>query len=126
MIAVRIDDLSPGGLPRRAKLYELLGNIGVRPTKINDDKHMYFALIDEQYLETILDNANKAKLKKENFEVIPPLEYKALKTIVVKQVDTIIDCYENNEIKDNIERINDWAKVEEVFKLPTTSKIVKV
>ena len=55
MIAVRVDDLSPGGLTRRARLFELMGSIGVRPTKIKNEKHMNFVLIDEKYLETILD-----------------------------------------------------------------------
>ena len=60
------------------------------------------------------------------FEIRIPIEYSAMKTIVVKEVDSIIDEYTEPEIKESIETVNEWAKVAEIFKFSTTSKMIKV
>ena len=39
-----------------------------------------------------------------------------MKTIVISQIDEMIDDYNNEEIKESIEYLNDWAKVEEILK----------
>ena len=60
------------------------------------------------------------------FELVPPIEYNSLKTVVVKNLDYMIDSYSDDEIIESIERLNSWAKVEHVYKIPTTSKLLKV
>ena len=50
----------------------------------------------------------------------------AMRTVVVKEIDEMIDDYSNEEIMANIEQLNTWAKVTEIYKMPTTSKMIKV
>ena len=55
-----------------------------------------------------------------------PIEFGAMKTIVIRQIYEMIDDYNDEEIKESIEYLNEWAKVEEIFKFGTTSKMLKV
>ena len=49
-----------------------------------------------------------------------------MRTVVVKEIAEMIDDYSNEEIIANIEELNSWAKITEIYKMPTTSKMVKV
>ena len=60
------------------------------------------------------------------FEIKTPIEYTAMKTVVVKEIDSIIDEFTDQEIIENIERVNDWAKVVELYKFQTTAKMLKI
>ena len=55
-----------------------------------------------------------------------PLEFNSLKAVVVKQLDRMIDDFTDDEMISSIGNHNEWAGVEEVYRLPTTSKMVKV
>ena len=125
-IAIRVDDLAPGGLPRRARLYEILGFYGIHPYKIKQNRSMYFIVMEDSKIEQALDEKCKESLRQENFIIQTPLEYNALKTIVAKQLDQIIDFYEDEDIIQNIESKNEWCKVESIYKLQTPSKIIKI
>ena len=50
----------------------------------------------------------------EDFEPLPPIEYSALKSVVVRHFDKSITEFTTNEIKENIEQTNEWATVEQV------------
>ena len=125
-IAIRVDDLAPGWLPRRAKLYEILGFCGIHPYKVKQNRGMYFIVMEHSKIEQALDERCKESLRQENFIIQTPLEYNAFKTIVAKQLDQIIDFYEDESIIQNIERTNEWCKVESIYKLKTSSKITKI
>ena len=45
------------------------------------------------------------------FEIMTPIEFSALQTIVVREVDSMIEEYDEGEIAENIQFLNDWAKV---------------
>ena len=129
LIAVRIDDGTPGipgGVPRRARLYELLGNYQIYPYKIKTSNNMHFTIINKEHIEKILSVNCKQSLAQENFEIYIPLEYKAMKTVVAKQLDVIMDHYSDEEIITNIELSNDWCKVEEVYRLGALSEMLKI
>ena len=85
-----------------------------------------FAITNEDSLETILSEESKVTFQNEGFELVPPIEYNSLKTIVVKNLDYMIDSYSDDEIIESIERLNSWAKVEYVYKIPTASKLLTV
>ena len=58
--------------------------------------------------------------------MVAPLKYNSLKTVVVKQLDYMIDSFNDREIVDSIHELNDWAEVKEIYRLPTTSKMMKI
>ena len=67
---------------------------------------MNFVLIDEYVTEKILSERCKESLRQEQYEVHSSLEYRAMKTIVAKQLDIIIDHYSEEDIRRNIEISN--------------------
>lgn len=87
---------------------------------------VFFPIIHDEDLENMLNQETKKELTKNKFEVITPIEYGAMRTIIVKEVDSIVDDFQNDEIKFNIEQCNQWAQVIDVFKMGTTSKMLKV
>ena len=59
-------------------------------------------------------------------EIKVPIEYNAIKTVIVKEIDSMVDEFEDEEIRESIERLNDWAKVADFFRFGTTSKMAKI
>ena len=51
-------------------------------------------------------------MRKDNFEVQTPPEYVASKTIVIRNIDSMVGEVEAEELKGDLERRNDWLKGE--------------
>ena len=49
-----------------------------------------------------------------------------MKIVVVKSLDYMIDEYTDQEIGDSIDDLNEGLKVEDIYRIPTTSKMIKV
>ena len=66
------------------------------------------------------------KAKEKGFDIIAPIECGAMKTVIVKEVDSKIDKYSEEEVMTSIEALNEWAKVVEMNKFKTPSTMIKV
>ena len=124
--AVKIIDKRPTEPHRHHKIYQVLGKLGVCAKKVLDGKGVFFAITNDDVIESILSDVSKEAFRQEGFEVVPPIEYNSMKTVVVKQLDYMIDSFNDEEIIDSIEILNKWAKVESIYKIPSTSKILKI
>ena len=124
--AIKIIDKRPNEPHRHNKVFQTFGRIGVSIKKVHDGKGVFFAIANEDSLETILSSESTAIFREVGFELVPPIEYNSLKTVVIKNLDYMVDSYSDEEIIESIERLNSWAKVEYVYKIPTTSKLIKV
>ena len=80
-------------------------------------KGVFYPIINEDDVENILKEENVQKARDKGFEIVAPIEFGAMKTIVISQIDEMIDDYNNEEIKESIKHLNDWAKVEKIFKI---------
>ena len=125
-LAVKIIDKRPGEQHRHNKVYQVLGKIEVCAKKVHDGKGAFYAITSDDAIETILSDGSKETFSQEGFEVIRAIEYSSMKTIVVKHLDHMIDSFTDDEIIDSIERLSDWAQVELIYKIPSTSKILKI
>ena len=123
--SVKIVDHKPH-VKRKCELYGILGRCGIFPRKMHVGKGVFYPIINEEDLEEILKEENVRKAKEKGFEIFTPIEYGAMRTVMVKEVDEMIDDYSNEEIIANIEELNSWAEVTDIYKMPTTSKMVKV
>ena len=65
-------------------------------------------------------------LQEDNFEVLTPLEYQANRTIVLRNIDSIISTVDEEELKLDVEQRNEWIKVQEIVKIPNAPKILKI
>ena len=92
---------------------------------MHDGKGVFYAITNDDVIEIILSDDSKETFRQEGFEVVPPIEYNSMKTVIVKQLDYMIDSFNDEEIIDSIEHLNEWAKVESIYKIPSINKILK-
>ena len=123
--SVKILDQKPHE-KRRGELYNILGKYGIFPLKMHSGKGVFFPIIGESDLEEILKKEVKEYALEKGFDIKTPIEYTAMKTVIIKEMDSIVDEYNDEEIKENIESVNSWAKVVEIYKFQTTTKMMKI
>ena len=126
MVRIVIRDLA-GGQDRRSQLWTFLGNNGINPWKILDSQRAYIILINDDWIENILDEDLKKKARDMKYEIITPIEYNSKKTIVVKDVDKELDKYTDQEIKAKIENDNPPIKIQELVTLGNNNyRVIKL
>ena len=126
MPSVKIKDTTGGPDTRRTRIYDIGNELGIPINKVSGDHGIYYAIIAHQQMERLLSEEAKEAFSNEDYQVLDPPETNALRSVWLKEVDKQIDQYEPDEIAANIERTNDGLEVEEVIKIPTTSKLIKV
>ena len=77
-------------------------------------------------MDKLLTSKLKDSLKKDDFEIQTPPEYNAKRTLVLRNIDSLISTVESEELKNDLEIRNEWLKVTEVIKLPNAPKIIKI
>ena len=124
--AIKLIDKNPGEPHRHNNVYRTLGRLGISIKKVHDAKGAFYVIVREENLEKILTEKNKKEFRKEAYELVVPIEYNSLKTVVMKQLDYMTDSFTDQEVIDSIRELNDWAEVEDLYRLPTTSKMIKI
>ena len=124
--ALKLIDKKPGGTNQHDNVYRTFGKLGISIKKVHDAKGAFYVVISEENLEKILTEENRRECRKEGYELQAPLECTSMKTVIIKQLDYMIDSYTDEEIMDSITQLNEWAEVEEMYRLPTTSKMIKI
>ena len=124
--ALKLINKKPGEPNRHNNVYQTFGRLGISIKKVHDAKGAFYVIDSEENLEKILTEDNKKECRKEGYELVAPIEYNSLKTEVVKQLDYMIDSYTDEEIITSIYELNDWAEVEDLYRLPTASKMIKI
>ena len=128
MPGTKIIDKHPNKEGRRRELYTLFGDTDLLVTGLRDSGNgeVYYAITHENQLDNFLSDATKEKFESQNFSIVNPPEFNALKSIIIKNLDKQIEAYNLDEIKDNIEKNNDNIIIETVITLPTPTKMLKV
>ena len=124
--AIKLIDMKPGKPNRHTNVYQTFGKLGITIKKLHDAKGAFYVIVSEENLEKILTEENRKECRKEGYELQAPLEYNSLKTIVVKQLHYMVDSFSDQEIIDSIHELGDRAEVESMYRLPTTSKMLKI
>ena len=62
----------------------------------------------------------KETFNKNGFQITTPIEYDALRSVIVKHLDKVLDEYSNDDVIESIHQANHWAQVKEVVRIPTT------
>ena len=124
--AIKLIDKRQGGPNRHREVYRAFGKFGVAVKKVHDAKGSFYAIVNNESLQKALTQESKDVFREEGYEAVPLIECNALKTVVAKNLDYMIYSYMDAEIINSIETLNEWAEVESVFKIPVTSKMLKV
>ena len=127
MPRIRIKDLNSQQGNRKALLWNRLMSLNLLVYTIKQPNSQTFILItSDEIVDKLLSTQTREKLKRDNFEVFTPPEYSANRTIVLRNIDSLISEVENEELKNDMERRNDWLKITEIIKIPNAPKILKV
>ena len=54
-----------------------------------------------------------------------PIEYDSLRSVIINHIDKAILVYTDNEVLESIHYANEWAKVLEIFRIPTTGCLLE-
>ena len=103
-----------------------MGKYGIFPLKMHSGKGVFFPIIYKSDVEEILKREIKEYALEKGFDIKTPIEYTAMNTVIIKEMDSIVDEYDTVETKENIESVNSWAKVVEIYKFQTTTKMMKI
>ena len=127
MPKLRIKDLWPRVGDRKKLLWGKLMNLNLLIYSLKEVSRNIFLLItSDEIVDRLLTNNIRESLKKDDFEVLTPPEHNAKRTIVLRNIDSLITTIENEELKNDIENRNPWLKVTEIIKIPNAPKILKI
>ena len=127
MPRIRIRDLNPQQGNRKALLWNRLMNLNLLVYTIKQPNSQTFILItSDEVVDRMLSSHIKEKLKNDHFEIFTPPEYNANRTLVLRNIDSLITDIDKEELKNDLERRNEWIKVSEVIKIPNAPKILKL
>ena len=59
-------------------------------------------------------------------EILIPIEINAMKSIVVRHIDKMIVDYEDEEIIESINRLNDCSEAEEIYRIAANGRLLKI
>ena len=89
--AIKLIDKKPGEPHCHNNVYRTFGRLGISIKKVHDAKGAFYVIVSEENLEKILTEENKKECRKEGYELVAPIEYNSLKTVVIKQLDYMTD-----------------------------------
>lgn len=73
--------------------------------------------------DEIFQSNIREKLEKDGFNAIMPPELRAQRTVICFRLDELIYEHQAEEIRTEVERVQTWAKVQEVYKFPRTNTL---
>ena len=100
--------------------------VGIYPTELKEGKGVYYAIVKETRIEHIITDEMKETFTKNSLQITPPIEYDALRSVIVKHLDKVLDDYSNDEVIESIRQANHWDQVEEMVRIPTTGRLLKI
>lgn len=113
---------------RNDDLCSLICGLGINFSKCLPTNNDTFVVVcpDEANVDLLISNKTMSTLNKNGFQIAIPPQLKAKKTIVLKSLDKRINKYTEEELKQDIEEKNAWAKVEEVVKFKNIPYMLKI
>ena len=104
--------VKPGTLRKdlKSNLYSTLGDKRIYPWKVIEGQNNYIIIIKDEQVEEIIEETTKEELNKIGLEVTIPPEYNSKRTIVIKDIDKHVDNYNNDELIEDLENLNQYLK----------------
>ena len=126
MPRIRIKDHGSRQSDRKRLLWNRLLTFNLLVYKLEESNRNFTIITSDEVVDKLLTKNIRETLMKANFEVTTPPEYTANRTVVLRNIEALITSVENEELKQDIERRNDWAKISEIIKIPNAPKILKL
>ncbi|KAK4328010.1 hypothetical protein Pmani_001484 [Petrolisthes manimaculis] len=116
--------LDPNDRRTKQKLLEALANTNINICNLisTHDGGIVAVTANDNDADTLLNYNNVQQLNKAGFDPMLPPEVKSRRTVICQRVDELIYEHSKNDIEDEIQTKNDWAKVKNAFKFPRTDR----
>lgn len=116
--------LDPNDRRTKQKLLETLANSNINICNLisTHDGNIVAVTATDNDADTLLNQRNVQELNKAGFDPILPPEVKSRRTVICQRVDQLIYEHSKNDIEDEIESKNEWAKVKNAHKFPKTER----
>lgn len=126
--SIRLRNIDRHHPTETSKIVQLAyGKFNVPFTRIFKTNEGFKAICrDEHDADKILGKNARDELEKIGLQVLLPPEIKAKRSVFIKQVDQIIGGNTAEEIKEEIEKENEWIKVAEVVKMKNYTHLLKI
>ncbi|KAK3892023.1 hypothetical protein Pcinc_004112 [Petrolisthes cinctipes] len=112
--------LDPNDRMAKQKLLEALANSNINICNLisTQDGSIVAVTATDNDADTLLNYNNVQELNKAGFDPILPPEVKSRRTVICQRVVELIYEHSKNDIENEIETKNDWAKVKNASKFP--------
>ncbi len=120
---VKIKHPRPKELATRSRLLQLIAPT-VRVTRLipTTDSVVVLTATDKD-TDAIFQEDVLQKLFSENFTALLPPDLKAQRTVLCFRLDDLVYQHEACEMKKEVERVQTWAKLEEIYKFPRSNTV---
>ena len=81
--------------------------------------------MNQDSVEDTLNDEVKELFRRHNFEITVPIEYNAMRSVIIRHIDKAIMEYTDAEVIASIHASNEWAKVVNIYRLTNTGRLLK-
>jgi len=126
MPQVRIKDRIPQQKRGKGVVWDCICKAGITVYKLTEVRGAFYIVCNETVAEELITQPIIDIFRTANLEVLTPPETNAKRTIILKSVDERVLQYSKDEIKQEIEKCNSWASVNEVVIIPNVPYLIKI
>ena len=99
MPKIRVKDLRPNHGDRKQALWNILMNKNLMVYQLKALNGAFLIISSDEVIEKLVSQNMKDTLRKDNYEVQTPPEFLANKTIVLRNVDSMVSAVSADELK---------------------------
>ena len=120
---IRIKHPRPKELGTRSQLLQLLAQT-VKVTRLIPTNDAVIVLTaSDNDTDAVFQEDLLKTLSSKGFSAILPPELKAQRTVICLRLDDLVYQYDAPEIKNEAERVQTWARIQEVYKFPKSNTV---
>ena len=125
MVRIRVKINVHDGQSKKPGLIQCICAADAYVNKIVESKEAFFLIIDDYSMDVLLSEDSRRKFVSKGLEIQFPPEYEAARTVMIRNVDSIISQMTENEIVQKIETDTN-LKVKKLIKIPNSSHLLKI
>jgi hypothetical protein len=112
----------------REQIFEVaFGQLNTPLTRLFDSGNGFYAATDDiKFIDQLLTPRAFSEFAKINIQPVLPPEIKAKRTIFVRQVDSSVGGRSSADLKTEISKLNQWAKITEIIKIKEYTHVFKI
>lgn len=123
MARVKIKHPRPKDIETRRQLLHILSP-EVKITRLIPTRDAVIVLTaSDKDGDEIFQSHKQEQLEKDGFSAIMPPELRAQRTVICFRLDELMYEHQTDEIRTEVERVQQWAKVQEVYKFPRSNTL---